>query len=919
MCVDFPLLNINQQLSEGWATNVRVVLTCRLNLWQADNNPLVNYFDVYHNLNFDYPAQVQDFLTNWFADNPNLGTRLQQELEQPHREPIRDLVKNPLLLALLCRIWQNFSGNLPQTKAQLYQRLVQSFSEYNHKVYLNSDQQAQLNQGLGQLAIEAICAVVEQRAIGHGGSMFHLLETTIRQVLNTDLFNLALNLGWLNQVAADATTETNPDEKVYVFFHPTFAEYFAAQAIDDWQFFFNDIPQNLSLAAQNLGDWGDRTYRIFSPQWKEVILLWLGRDDVAKEQKEAFIKALVDFESSGKYEGHQALFLAAAGLSEFPESTHINKIITQLIKYAFGYFDESSHEWKKFDERVANQAALILQTICRISAIKAVILNTLEELLYCSGWYKHFRQREAEYLSKICYRHQGAIQALTHLIPLETCEDTHYWAAYSLSKIDPGNVQVISVLTSLIENAHSEKKRCQAAGYLAIATENSTTKYQAIQALINFLATTTDDEVCFLSAESLGKNAVGNSEVIAALTDLLSQITRQGNLSWVAYSLGKINPGNLPAIKCLIKQLSQGKEIRSLAEFCLKKVAIANTDSINALIEFIETTEEADACWTATEILAKIDQGNYTAINTLIKLLLDADNIDNLHWQLKSFVKIAYNDTSAINILTDKIKNSQNTKHRHMAILCLKKIAYDHQTTIIPVSDSQEFSHDFNSGFNLFLQNINAVQRLPDESAVQVNEIIDLGTIKFLAENFDAALKGFLEALQIDPRSSYNRLQMVKLYRAKRLDVQAVAMAGFALSLTEETRRRSQLYNIIGRISQEQFERTQCVAYALQAISAYQSAIESRSDDIVPRWNLVDIYLGLSRSDKGAANKHQQYVALAQTELLELRKICFSHQGNYRRYLPKVVKDASRVLAGLPAWWQEQLDDLRNLAEEIED
>jgi predicted NACHT family NTPase len=98
-----------------------------------------------------------------------------------------------------------------------------------------------------------------------------------------DLFNLACRLGWLNLVDTEAKT----DEAVYAFFHPTFQDYFAACAIDDWHFFLNHVPDN---PIQGI-------YRIFEPHWKEVILLWLGREEEElREKKEESIKALVEFE-----------------------------------------------------------------------------------------------------------------------------------------------------------------------------------------------------------------------------------------------------------------------------------------------------------------------------------------------------------------------------------------------------------------------------------------------------------------------------------------------------------------------------------------------------------------------------------------------------------------------------------------------
>ncbi|MEH1803732.1 NACHT domain-containing protein [Nostoc sp.] len=59
-----PLTEISQQLT-GWVKNARVVLTCRVNVWEANANALEN-FETYRLLNFAYPQQVQEFIGRWF-------------------------------------------------------------------------------------------------------------------------------------------------------------------------------------------------------------------------------------------------------------------------------------------------------------------------------------------------------------------------------------------------------------------------------------------------------------------------------------------------------------------------------------------------------------------------------------------------------------------------------------------------------------------------------------------------------------------------------------------------------------------------------------------------------------------------------------------------------------------------------------
>jgi hypothetical protein len=92
-------------------------------------------------------------------------------------------------------------------------------------------------------------------------------------------------------------------------------------------------------------------YRIFEKRWREAILLWLGRGDVADEEKENLIAALVNFEDRcrGFYD-NQAYFLAAAGISEFKTCSLSDAIVRQIVKWGFGSFDEKKQQWQTLVE-----------------------------------------------------------------------------------------------------------------------------------------------------------------------------------------------------------------------------------------------------------------------------------------------------------------------------------------------------------------------------------------------------------------------------------------------------------------------------------------------------------------------------------------------------------------------------------------
>ncbi|MEH1949043.1 MAG: NACHT domain-containing protein [Nostoc sp.] len=280
-----PLTEIAKQFREaGLISQARIMLTCRVNLWDGSINALDD-FDIYRSLDFSYPEQVERFIDKWFAAIPETGKQLCTALKEPGKERIQDLVKNPLRLTLLCLNWQSGDGKLPDTQAGLYQQFVDDFYKWKKEEFAtNSDQRQQLNIKMGELAKEAI----DKEA-----TRFRLRQDFVNRFLGdaddeNSLLKLALNRGWLNCVGIDGDRKP-----VYAFFHASFQEYFAAKAIDDWHFFLNHVPKNLSQG----------TYRIFEPQWKQTILLWLGRpEENLKQQKQEFIDALMNFKDGcGKW------------------------------------------------------------------------------------------------------------------------------------------------------------------------------------------------------------------------------------------------------------------------------------------------------------------------------------------------------------------------------------------------------------------------------------------------------------------------------------------------------------------------------------------------------------------------------------------------------------------------------------------
>jgi energy-coupling factor transporter ATP-binding protein EcfA2 len=320
MTVSNPLSYLSTQLNESWLKNVRFVLTCRVNVWDGGKNALTG-FDVYRNLDFDYPDDVYKFIGKWFVRTPELAGSLTQALEQSGKERIRDMMKNPLRLTLLCYSWQLKQGELPETKAGLYEWFVEAFYKWNKgkaQIELSRSQEDELNRALGELA---------KRAIDGETSRFRLTKSFIENVFrefDIDLFDLALKLNWLNEIGVAAE---DPLETVYAFYHPSFQEYFAALATTNWRFFIN---RNSSLLEPE-------SYRIFEEKWEEIVLFWIGKRE-ANKNKQDFIDMIVDnfqplmevnlFEIIYKI---KAYFIAAKCIIEFKDYYQCRCLLERII------------------------------------------------------------------------------------------------------------------------------------------------------------------------------------------------------------------------------------------------------------------------------------------------------------------------------------------------------------------------------------------------------------------------------------------------------------------------------------------------------------------------------------------------------------------------------------------------------------
>ena len=612
--------------ARGLLTHVRIVTSCRLNVWQA-NPRFLDGFEFYITQPFTYP-QVQQFIEKWFSKDRALGDRLWQAIHQPGKERIKDLARNPLRLTLLCAIWQGRDGDLPDTKAKLYQKFVEKIFEWKAEYFrLDSNNQERLNAKLGELAREAI---------DKEPTRFRLRHKFVCQLLGKpkdkdSLLQLALDLGWLNQVGMDAD---EPEEPVYAFLHPTFQEYFAARTIDDWNFFLNHIPDNPKDSKAS--------YRIFERQWKEVILLWLGREDVRTENKEAFIKALVEFQDGcpecsfdrkGFYE-YRAYCLAAIGIAEFKECSCADAILSQLIRWGYGYFNLEMQMWVMESCPSSEAARAAFQESDRTRTIPALInlmLNITNDP--SNGSLANMVQS----LGKIGTGNQQAIDALLDLI--RTTSNTYPFiegryiidkAFNSLEFIGQNNQQLIDDLNKMMQNSHNEY-------------------------------------TCVKAAECLGKIVPGNEQAIGTLVDLIEKSAGDFMRSSEAhFSLAKIAPDH-PQAGIIIEEKTVFEMARHLFDWLFDEKKFCN--------------DELKRRW-AEETLEHIFSKSPKAIKPLIHIIKNSPTEYILLETIRIFGEFSRNDTEAVSLLIELSRNSQNFVIRQCVVGYLADANVMHEEVI---------------------------------------------------------------------------------------------------------------------------------------------------------------------------------------------------------------------------------------------
>jgi len=667
------LEEIRNQLTDCLG-NVRVVLTCRTNVWDARlNNPLTG-FDTYKTQEFKQ-EQVDDFIQQWFAEAKNIqrGQELQKKLQEPPKERIRQLVKNPLRLSLLCQIFsKNKQVELPETKAELYQHFVRYFYEWKPSQTVidwatQPGLREELHQALGRLSIAGL----------DSDTRFRLPLSLIEKEMGDRLFKLAWDLGWLNLVDREAAT----DEPVYAFFHPTFQEYFASLVIDNYQVF-------------------RERYRIFEIQWLEVAILWLETSQISAVLKKELSDTITSFKED-KWKNMYRLKLLPLNIVYWCQSGEIELIARQV--YCVCLDDNNTPTKIIYKLMFPGHEEFIIESLkyyapkeaCDIIS-KVLINNTDLEL------YELSLSRLLEVLFKINPEHE----CLKVLIP-KLLKDDNEGRAIKVAKIALKNDNFKQIAVDFLVNAllnEDEQYELQNVSIIKVLMDYQILDKVVIGKLISFLnsqnLTIQSLAISHLDKLSLNHNAlVNNQEVLDALINFISQ-NRDNPINIIPaidivkrldIDLSKVNIAIIDLLEnsqeaviiyLLIKSLFDCLENQGFIGECINKLAQSIANEVE---EYHNTTEELKS--TTSNDTENIN--NYFLEKQYIdfvSIISDAENLNftNLmqnHFTGKLYIgeeiaiaKIKQTNFEVIEKMIEIIKINKDDILRHICIEILFKI-----------------------------------------------------------------------------------------------------------------------------------------------------------------------------------------------------------------------------------------------------
>ena len=602
--------------------------------------------------------QTEEYIEYWFEnakkekvleDESVSATGLVNEIRT--KPQIQGLTQNPLLLSLVCSLYQTKGLELPARKTQVYEQAVdmmlskwkiEAGADLNDRnAELIEDNRKRSRKRLIYKSLQAIAYYFscQQKEVFTGDELYDQLSEYLGNEDQADdlLEKLTEDYGIIQKLSEKGDQ--------YLFLHRTFQEYLTASYIHEK--IQENQEEGIALVKEHLWHFN----------WHETISLVAGLMDndpiplleaITQEQDDIF---------------NTLLLLAGLCLSECPNINHplVTEIVDKIIQFSQKY----------------PNANFISRTLVELGKISNE--NAIEHFIKAFDDY-NYETRSTAALALGDIGNERVVKFLTTC--LENYDfDRSSLAIQALSKI--ANNKAVQVLSTALFNKFF--------GNIESSEEARLITSKVIQALgkiannkpVQVLITAVENDDPFLRYETIYTlGEIGNEKAVKSLINALDDFSECGKMpvldescdddfskylrSHVAIALGKIcrkNRKNGKAVEALIKALDDSEEpldihrvihksVRGSVVFALGE--IGNKKAVSHLIQTLNNSSE-DVRTKVAEALAKI--GGEKAIVALFQLI-DDSNKEVSRIAQSTFIKYCKNNIEGEEFLIESLDDS---------------------------------------------------------------------------------------------------------------------------------------------------------------------------------------------------------------------------------------------------------------------
>ena len=607
--------------------------------------------------------QIKQYVQNWFAnavssinnDSASADGFLRELRNKPQ---IQGPAQIPLLLSLLCSLYQERDLALPTRRCEIYEKAVEyMLSRWSQNRNPQSKERIRAKvRLLEELAYHFTCKGVE---IFPSDDLYDRIEEHLQgERTSVDLRNPTTSELITELSEKDRIIELERNGESYTFLHWNFQEYLAAS-------YLNRAKNGMDLARG----------RFWEYDWHGILTLLAGlmKDPVP------LLQAITD-EKDDIFSS--MLLLAGRCVAECEECSHplITEIIDRICKLWRSYPSVdfvSSVAWvlgranSQMSERL-RRALNDEHSEIREAAAKALAeigsQQVVEPLIQAFkdedsdiGW------KAAEALAEI--GGQQVVDSLIHTLK-DKDGDVRRYSAWTLGRI--GDRQVVQPLIQILNDEDSSVRYYAAWALGEIGGE------QAVEPLIQTLEGE-DSNVRGAAARALSE--IGSDQAIESLIQALKN--ENSDVRWAAAEvLGKISSDQ--AIEPLIQILNdEDSDVRETAVEALGK--ISSDQAIEPLVQALEG-EDSDIGGTAARALGKI--GSERAVEPLIRAL-ENENSDVREAAVEALSKVG--GKQAIEPLIQTL-NDEDSFVRGMAAEALGRVGSEQAIEPLIQTLSDEYS-----------------------------------------------------------------------------------------------------------------------------------------------------------------------------------------------------------------------------------